>query len=71
MIMATRRLRRTMTARDMDMDMGGGMGMDMSMASEFTPGDKHVAHILWYLVVAVVGLLVFRRVTDNIRILLL
>ncbi|KAK4941051.1 ferric-chelate reductase Frp1 [Elasticomyces elasticus] len=54
------------------MDMSGmsGMGgMDMSSAGMFTPTDKHIAHVFWYLVVAVVGLLVVRRVIDKLRVL--
>jgi hypothetical protein len=52
------------------MDMSGmsGMGMDMSTAGMFTPTNKRIAHIYWYLVVAVVGLLVARRVIDRLRI---
>ncbi|KAI1609227.1 ferric-chelate reductase [Exophiala viscosa] len=54
------------------MDMSGMSsmgGMDMSSAGMFTPTNKHIAHVYWYLVVAVVGLLVARRVMDNIRVL--
>ncbi len=55
------------------MDMSGmsgmsGMGMDMSTASMFTPTNKRIAHIYWYLVVAVVGVLVVRRMIDRLRI---
>ena len=56
------------------MDMSGmsGMGgMDMSSAGMFTPTNKHIAHIFWYLVVAVVGLLVARRVIDRARVFVL
>ncbi|ETI23898.1 hypothetical protein G647_05705 [Cladophialophora carrionii CBS 160.54] len=49
------------------MDMSGMMGMDMSMAGMFTPTNKKVAHLYWYLVAAVVGVLVFRRVVDRVR----
>ncbi|KIW34663.1 uncharacterized protein PV07_01430 [Cladophialophora immunda] len=55
------------------MDMSGmsGMGgMDMSSAGMFTPTNKKVAHLYWYLVTAVVGVLVVRRVVDRLRILL-
>ncbi|KIW81583.1 hypothetical protein Z517_04609 [Fonsecaea pedrosoi CBS 271.37] len=54
------------------MDMSGmsGMGgMDMAMTSMFTPTNKKLAHLYWYLVAAVVGVLVFRRVVDRLRIL--
>ncbi|KAK5328500.1 ferric-chelate reductase Frp1 [Exophiala xenobiotica] len=54
------------------MDMSGmsGMGgMDMSSASMFTPTNKHIAHVYWYLVAAVTGLLILRRGIDRSRIL--
>ncbi|KIX07359.1 uncharacterized protein Z518_02012 [Rhinocladiella mackenziei CBS 650.93] len=53
------------------MDMSGmsGMGgMDMSSAGMFTPTNKKVAHSYWYFVAAIVGVLVFRRVVDGLRI---
>lgn len=51
------------------MDMSGMSGMDMSSASMFTPTNKHIAHVYWYLVAAVTGLLILRRGIDRSRIL--
>lgn len=54
----------------MDMPgMSGMSGMDMSSAAMFTPTNKRIAHIYWYLVAAVVGLLVFTRTVDRLRLL--
>lgn len=52
---------------DMDMDMGG---MDMSGAGMFTGGNIHIAHIYWYIVATVVGILTARRLIDQGRILI-
>jgi hypothetical protein len=46
--------------------MDGMMGMDMS--NMFTPTNKKVAHLFWYFVAAVVGILTFRRVVDRMRV---
>lgn len=43
-------------------------GMDMSTAGMFTPTNKKVAHLYWYIVAAVVGVLVARRIVDKTRI---
>jgi hypothetical protein len=51
------------------MDMSGMGGMDMSTAGMFTPTNKKVAHIYWYIVAATVGVLVLRRVVDRARVL--
>jgi hypothetical protein len=51
---------------DMDMD----MDMDMSDAGMFTPANMRVAHIYWYLIVTVIGILAARRMMDWIRILI-
>lgn len=51
----------------MDMDMGG---MDMSDAGMFTAGNMRIAHIYWYIVAAVVGVLATRRLIDNTRIVI-
>lgn len=51
--------------------MSGMGGMDMSSAGMFTPTNKHIAHVFWYLVVAVVGLLLARRIIDRLRLLAL
>ncbi|EXJ90084.1 hypothetical protein A1O3_03153 [Capronia epimyces CBS 606.96] len=54
----------------MDMDMGSmsGMGgMDMSSTSMFTPANKRIAQIYWYLVAAAVGILVLTRMIDLLR----
>ncbi|KAJ9616854.1 ferric-chelate reductase Frp1 [Cladophialophora chaetospira] len=50
------------------MDMSGMSGMDMSTAGMFTPTNKKVAHLYWYIVAGVVGVLVFRRLVDRARI---
>ncbi len=50
------------------MDMSGMSGMDMSTAGMFTPTNKKVAHLYWYIVAAVVGVLVARRIVDKTRI---
>jgi hypothetical protein len=52
---------------DMNMDMGG---MDMSDAGMFTGGNMHVAHVYWYIVVTVVGILTARRLIDRGRIII-
>ncbi|EXJ62239.1 hypothetical protein A1O7_02672 [Cladophialophora yegresii CBS 114405] len=40
----------------------------MSSAGMFTPTNKKVARLYWYFVAAVVGVLVFRRVVDRVRV---
>ncbi|KEF53546.1 uncharacterized protein A1O9_10521 [Exophiala aquamarina CBS 119918] len=56
----------------MDMSgMSGMSGMDMSSASMFTPTNKLVAHTYWYIVAAVVGVLVAQRAIDQVRVRLL
>lgn len=49
--------------------MSGMGGMDMSSAGMFTPTNKHIAHVYWYIVAAIVGLLVLKRVVDRLRLL--
>lgn len=51
--------------------MSGMGGMDMSSAGMFTPTNKRIAHLYWYLVAAVVAVLVFRRIVDRLRLFLL
>ncbi|KAL2395274.1 hypothetical protein ABEF93_003131 [Exophiala dermatitidis] len=49
--------------------MSGMGGMDMTSAGMFTPTNKHIAHVYWYIVAAIVGLLVLKRVVDRLRLL--
>lgn len=48
--------------------MSGMGGMDMGSVGMFTPTNKKIAHLYWYLVAAVVGLLLLRRVVDRWRV---
>lgn len=55
----------------MDMDMGMDMGgMDMSDAGMFTGGNMHIAHVYWYIVATVVGILTARRLIDQGRVII-
>lgn len=49
------------------MDMSGMGGMDMASAGMFTPTNKKVAHLYWYFVAAIVGVLLSRRLVDKTR----